>query len=245
MTDGTTDGTRGSTTNTSGQGGTSSTMMSATPSASSALSTNSSTASTTGGPVVSPIPFTDGWAPLDANILGIQGAFYVAADSSGGGNSLIQGDFAGTRACARGIAAQVLSGPDGAPDYARYWGTLMGFNLVQEAGSDVPLSYDAAFHGIVAFGFNIGGANPLPPAGVLRFSVRVYGDSSVYCTELRSSGVQVAYLTDMRRNCWEQDATEPSPDATRLEALHWQYATNAGSSYAFDLCIDELVAWVF
>jgi hypothetical protein len=208
------------------------------------ISTASNVTSTTGGRVVSPIPFAEGWAPLEANTLGIQGAFYVVADSFEAGNSLIEGDFAGTRACATGIAAQVLPGPDGAPLYATYWGALMGFNLSQEAGSDTPLPYDAASHGILGFGFNIAGSDPLPPGGILRFNVKVSGDSSIYCTELRMPGLQVAYLSEVRQNCWAFDPTAPTPDLTRLEALHWQYATNESYGYAFDLCINDLFAWV-
>lgn len=213
------------------------------PSTSSSVSTTSNVSST-GGPVFNPIPFADGWAPLEANTLGIQGAFYVAADSSDAGNSVIEGYFAGTRACASGIAAQVLPGPDGVPLYGTYWGALMGFNLTQEAGSDTPLSYDAAFHGILGFGFSIAGSDPLPPGGILRFNVKVSGDSSIYCTEIRTAGPQRVYLSEVRQSCWESDPTAPTPDLTRLEALHWQYATNDSYGYTFDLCIEDLFAWV-
>lgn len=234
-----THGAGGSTTtmgaNSTGQGGVSTSSVAGT----------SSTVSTTGGLVASPIPFTDGWALLEDNTLGIQGALYVAADSSDGGNSLIEGNFAGPQVCASGIAGQVLPGPDGIPLYATYWGALMGFNLVQEVDSDMPLPYDATLHGIVAFGFDVTGFNPLPPGGVLRFNVRVFGDSSIYCTEIWTPGPQMIHMSDVRQNCWEGNPSAPTPDLTRLEALHWQYATNDRFGYGFDLCIENLVAWVF
>jgi len=66
------------------------------------------------------------------------------------------------------------------------------------------------------------------------------GDYNSYCSNVPVTGINTFYLTEMWQSCWENDATAPTPDPERLEALHWQYVTNADASYDFSLCISRL-----
>ena len=199
-------------------------------------------------PLGVPIPFTDGWAPLADNEVGVQGAFWTAsdADDGAGTSSIAPQSFAdgGTKICALGSAGQVLPGADGMPDYVAHWGTLIGFNLSQEEGTDYALPYDATAHDVVGFSFVIGGSNPLPPGGELRFNLKVKGDDNNYCRKIPTTGMITFRITDLWQSCWQNDATLPTPDATQLESLHWQYVTNTTASYEFDICITDLRAIV-
>ena len=206
---------------------------------------------TTGGTPAegTPIPFTDGWAPIDQNTFGIQGSFYTFNDNEdtdgdgiGGTSVIMPPDFAGTgtQVCATGTAGQVLPGADGAAAYDDYWGTAIGFNLSQEEGVDAALPYDAMSKGVAGFSFTIAGDNPIPATGELRFNIKVAGDDNNYCAEITASGNSTFMLTELYQKCWEMDTLLPTPNPIQLEALHWQYVTNTMASYDFSLCVTEL-----
>ena len=216
-------------------------------SATSAGGSNSGTStpsvtSTTAGVESHLIPFEDGWAPMERNTLGIQGAFYTFSDMYDGGTSFISQTFQGNEACAQGFVGRVELGPDGLPAYAIYWGAALGFNLYQEVGFDAAMPYDAAAHGVSGFAFVVKGPNPLPAGGELRFTVKVAGDPHAYCAKIPSVGDNAFHLRELHQDCWNFDVTAPTPDPTQLEALHWQYVTNLAQGYRFDLCIAELSA---
>lgn len=208
----------------------------------------SSTSGGSGGGVDNPVPFENGWAPLDQNSAGIQGAFYVFNDNDDGGGSAItpttgsDGSFsmAGTTVCASGTAGQVMNDSAGSPDYSSYWGAAIGLNLSQEVGMDAALPYNASTQGVTGFEFIVGGDNPIPAGGELRFNIKVNGDDNNYCRKINQPGLNTFKLTDMWQSCWENDASAPTPDPSKLEALHWQYVTNTSASYDFHLCIEAL-----
>jgi len=211
------------------------------------------TTTTTGGGDLmgEPIPFADGWAALDQNTVGIQGAFYTFKDDEDSdgdgvvGTSTISPDSfegTGTQVCATGNAGMVMNGTDGMPAYDDYWGTAIGFNLSQDVGVDTALPYDAAAKGVTGFSFMLAGDNPIPAGGELRFNIKVAGDTNNYCRKVSAAGPVTLKLTDMWQSCWENVATAPTPDPTKLEAIHWQYVTNTTASYDFSLCVTELRA---
>lgn len=211
-------------------------------------SSNSSLTSTTGGGGEgTPIPFENGWVP--AQEFGIQGSFYTFKDdmdtNNNGivGTSMIMPDSfadAGTQVCASGSAGQVMNDAAGQPAYSDYWGTAVGLNLSQEEGNDMAYPYDAASNGVVGFSFTLAGDNPVPAEGELRFNIKVAGDDHNYCQPIIAAGNSTFMLKDMWQDCWNKDATAPTPDTTKLEALHWQYVTNVNATYSFDICITEL-----
>lgn len=202
------------------------------------VTTSAVSTSTTGAISNVDIPFRDGWAPLEQNQYGIQGAFWVAADLGG---SVAAGSF-DDASCIRGAVARVTVGPNGNLDFGYYWGAMLGFNLSQGSDSGPARSYDATAHGVIGFGFVVGGNNPVPPGGELRINVKVYGDDSIYCNRVIGNGPTAYTFASIHQNCWEGDSTAPTPDPSRIESLQWQYATNLDRSYDFDLCIEQL--WV-
>ena len=101
----------------------------------------------------------------------------------------------------------------------------------------------AGSNGVAGFSFTLGGTNPLPAdGGKLRFNIKVFGEeTNSYCVEVLASGNNTFMISDLHQSCWEATASSnPTPDATKLEALQWQYVTNVDATYAFDLCITEL-----
>jgi len=202
---------------------------------------------TTGGGALpgTPIPFMDGWAAFDQNTVGIQGAFYTFGDFTDmppGTSTIMPADFAmaGAEICASGSAGQVMDGADGLPAYSQYWGAAVGFNLSQEVGVDTPLPYDATANNVVGFAFTIGGTNPTPLEGELRFNVKVNGDTNNYCATIPAAGNNEFMLTELYQSCWDRDTSAPTPDPSKLEALHWQYVTKEELTYTFDICITAL-----
>jgi hypothetical protein len=206
--------------------------------------TSPTTSTSTGGGVAegTVIPFADGWVPLQD--FGIQGAFYTFGDFTDGDSNGVVGtstitpeSFAGTGAkvCASGMAGVVVD-----KQYSDYWGAAVGLNLSQEENVDTALPYNATMHGVTGFSFTIEGTEVLPADGELRFNVKVAGDTNNYCAEITSSGNVSFRFSELQKSCWEPEAV--FPDATNLEALHWQYVTNDSTGYAFDICITELRA---
>lgn len=205
--------------------------------------------STTGAAVMGqPIPFSMGWADLANNTYGIQGAFYTFGDTADGGGSTIAPDSGAVdfsmyaeNVCAAGTAGMVMNGADGMPAFSTYWGAAIGFNLSQEKGVDTALPYNASTNGVVGFAFNVGGTSAIPTGGELRFNVKVNGDTNNYCAKITTPGANSFMLTDLHQSCWDAaSATLPTPDPSKLEALHWQYVTNTMASYTFNLCISDL-----
>lgn len=213
----------------------------------SSSSNSSGLTSTTGGGEGTPIPFENGWVPIQE--FGIQGSFYTFKDDMDTNNNGIVGtsmimpdSFAdgGMQICASGSAGQVMNDDAGQPAYSDYWGTAVGLNLSQEAGNDTAFPYDAAANGVVGFSFTLAGGDPVPAGGELRFNIKVAGDDHNYCQKIKAAGDSTFMINQMWQDCWNMDATAPTPDPTKLEALHWQYVTNVNATYSFDLCITEL-----
>ncbi|HEY6722882.1 MAG TPA: hypothetical protein VI197_02590 [Polyangiaceae bacterium] len=216
--------------------------------------TSSAAASTTGGGGMltgTPIPFSNGWVPFAENPFLIQGAFYTFKDNPEDadgdtiiGTSLITPEsFAdsGAQICATGTAGKVDGkNTDGSDAYDDFWGAAIGLNLKQEEGMDAALAFDAAAAGLTGFSFMIEGASPIPAGGELRFNIKVAGDSNNYCKKITAAGANTFKLSEMYQSCWMNDTTLPTPDATKLEAIHWQYVTNTSASYDFDICITAL-----
>lgn len=215
--------------------------------------TGSSTSGGMSNYMTVPIPFENGWAPL--NDVGIQGAFFTYDDNPDGGTSVITPYGGGTdfsmagmnQVCVTGTGAKVELGSDGMPAYGVYWGAGIGFNLSQESGGD-PLSYNATAQTpkVIGFAFDIGGTNPLPSVGSaeLRFDVQVAGDTTSYCWPITATGTNEFLFTDIHKECWNKSTTEPTPDPANLQAIRWQYATTDAGSYEFDLCVSNIRAIV-
>lgn len=194
----------------------------------------------------------DGWAALTENTFGIQGSFYTFKDDMDSDNDTVIGmstimpsDFAGsgTQVCASGNASVVGFETDGTTlAYGDYWGAAIGFNLSQVEGEDAALPYSATANGVIGFSFTIGGTNPIPADGEVRFNIKVAGDDHNYCQPILASGNSTFLLSEMVQDCWLSTPGRPTADATNLEALHWQFVTNDSNSYMFDLCVTELRA---
>jgi len=214
-------------------------------------SSSGGTGTTGSGLMGEPIAFENGWAPASGNTVGIQGSFYTFRDNEDSDGDTIVGastidpasfDMAGTQVCATGEAGAVGLDTAGMPAYDDYWGAAIGFNLSQVEGEDAALSYNATMNGVTGFSFMIAGDNPLPEGGELRFNIKMAGDTNNYCRKIPAAGPVSFKITDMWQSCWENSATAPTPDPTKLEALHWQYVTKEGLTYPFAICITELRA---
>src|SRR5206468_7940286 len=83
--------------------------------------------------------------------------------------------------CASGVTAQVLPDATGNPAYSSIWGSIVGFDVANTAGTgadagadagNTRMAYDAPAHGITGFAFDID--NP-PPGGHLRVTFQPVG----------------------------------------------------------------------
>src|SRR5690606_24539721 len=102
------------------------------------------------------IPIHDGYVSADQNAFGIRGSFYAASD---GLTSWAEPVFAASLACMQGVAGQVLTGADGMPAYAEFWGALLGVNLREDPATGLVSAYDATAFGIKGFAFTVTGDN--------------------------------------------------------------------------------------
>jgi len=179
-------------------------------------------------------PF-NGWVDRCSNDFGIQGALYTFGDEADGGAFLIEPDSfasAGDEICVHGTSERVIDGQFGV-----YWGGAIGFNLHQEEGNDTPaLPYDARANGVTGFGFDI---SELPAGGQLRFNVLVAGEpDNNYCAPINTESNNEFRWDDLRLSCWAPE--DETPDATKIQAVHWQIVTRESVAYDFDFCLDNL-----
>ena len=202
-------------------------------------------ATSTGTGTTGPSPYTgiainpmNGWVSRMDNAASIQGAFYTFDDNEDGGTFEINPETYetyGPDICADGMAEQVMN-----MEFSTFWGGAIGFNLNQEEGSDTAMPYDATANGVTGFAFDIG---PLPIGGELRFNVLVAGEpDNNYCKRITAeTGMANEFRwSDLQLNCW---AAEPvNPDATKIEAVHWQIVTNQSAAYPYDFCVSNITA---
>jgi hypothetical protein len=139
------------------------------------------------------IPNADGFVFANTNGLGIQGAFFTAADT--GGSTIAPAAFTGTvvngDVCVSGTAAAIPPNPAEDPTvvgdeflYSQAWGTIVGLNLSQPndattgAPSMTPVAFKRAVAGmgtLAGFTFTLtpgpAGTVPptIPPAASIRF----------------------------------------------------------------------------
>jgi hypothetical protein len=139
------------------------------------------------------IPNADGFVFANTNAVGVQGAFFTAADP--GGSTIAPAAFTGTVAngdvCVSGTAALIPPNPDEDPavagdefEYGTTWGTIVGLNLSQpnDAATGAPSMIAQPFNRAVAgqgtlngFTFTLtpGPGAPatgaIPPAASIRF----------------------------------------------------------------------------
>lgn len=196
----------------------------------------------------SPVPFSDGWAALDQNTVGIQGAIFEYADDTTSQSLVANINMNGAQACISGTAAKVdltCTPPDGGDCYGQYWGAAIGLNLNQPIdpatgmGADPPLEYDATANGVTGLAFDLSGST-VPSS--MRFGIET--TDGEFCTTSATpvlSGTNSIKFADLRSACWGASGM-PAPGFSNLKKVQWQVVTNDRSEIPFDYCVSNLVA---
>lgn len=163
------------------------------------------------------VPDPNGFVFANTNALGIQGAFYTAADT--GGSTILPATFTGTitngDVCVNGTAAAIPPNPAEDPAvagdeflYSQTWGTILGLNLLQpnDAATGAPSMVAQPFNRAVAgqgtlagFTFTLTGTQ-IPPAASIRFKT----------TFPSAAGSTTASTQEF---CLALSAAQPAPNA--------------------------------
>jgi len=185
------------------------------------------------------------------NGAGIQGDFYTFGDftkTPPGTTTIAPATFAmatGAGICVSGSASQLLTDPGAAaPNYGRYYGGGVGFNLADPGGGAGPQPWTRGK--VVGFSYNITGTTI--PAGQLRFGVNFYEGSTIhgdppYCKNIVMGANTVMLSTDVTSACYTPGGPGLDP-AALLQSLQWQVVTVATAATPFNFCIENLTAIV-
>jgi hypothetical protein len=181
------------------------------------------------------------------NVFGVEGSFYFATDCESAAianlpctvldTGLLGGDgqygwtVNESRACARGVAPQVMGDPStGDPTYDQQWGALLGIEL-HDPDRDV---FDANAHGIVGFKVDIAGTAPSD------LRVNLLSPETVEAPHFVTPRVPSRDAL-IRIGQAAHDYSVPL-DFSRLGAVEFQVYTNASAAKPFDFCISNLRA---
>lgn len=195
---------------------------------------------------------TGGWVAGGTNEVGIQGSFFTLSDAKrtdglpAGSTTVMPADFlmatGPTSICLSGAASQVMVNATTAmPDYARYWGGGIGFNLADLGGTSGPQPW--ARGKVVGFSFNITGTT-VPPAGQFRFGANFYEGAALNqdaCVNI-TMGVNTIRFDQIVAQCYNTPPGAPIPATAQLQSLKWQIATVATAPTPFNFCVTDLKA---
>ena len=209
---------------------------------------------------------TGTWVDGTANLVGIQGAFFILEDSVKDGapvsDSLTHTDFtADTGAvedpvsefseetvmpCISGTAAVVTTADGMECDPAgsncawdSLWGGGIGLNLNESGGDDsVQSTWDATANGVTGFEFTLTGD---VAGATLRFKAVDAGkEGEDFCAEISVGPNTQVLLDDLKHMCWGADGTL-TLDKTNLSQVQWQVVTDPASDHAVtNLCIASI-----
>jgi hypothetical protein len=191
-----------------------------------------------------------GWVAGGTNEAGIQGSFFTLSDATGtppGSTTTMPADFTmatgPTSICLSGTASQVMNNTTTAmPDYARYWGGGIGFNLGDPGGTAGPGPWMRGK--VVGVSFTITGTG-IPPAGQFRFGANFYNGATVNqdaCVNI-TTGANTIRFDQVVDKCYTPGG--PAIPATApLQSLKWQVATVTTAPTPYNFCVTNLTAIV-
>ena len=176
----------------------------------------------------------NGYISGPSNIGNVHGYWYTFHDT--GTSTILPSSFAtaGANICVTGNAAQYTNG-------GLNWGSAVGFNANQAAGTNPPLSaWNATAAGIAGFRFTLTGSQ-VPSS--IQVNVTVAGSTASYCSKL--SGVtagtsQAVIFGSVTQNCFNSGGSHPIVDPTKIEAIQLQVSSVSGSVTAFDFCVSSV-----
>lgn len=215
------------------------------------------------------VPNQDGFMFGTSNALGIQGAFYTAADT--GGSTIAPTAFTGEvdpmtgEVCVSGSGAAVgLDPATMMPAYSTTWGAVVGFNLAQpnDPATGAPSMVAQPFNRAVpnagtlsGFSFTLtpGPSGSPPPVANLRFKTTfpsapgsTAASTQEFCTPMSSlvpaGNVYTVSINQQTLECWAPGGMPFS--ANELLSVQWQIVTNETAAVPFDFCISNLQAIV-
>jgi hypothetical protein len=193
-----------------------------------------------------------GWVAGGTNEAGIQGAFSTISDATAatpGATTIMPTNFmAATDAkiCVSGSASQVVNNPTTAmPDYARYWGGGVAFDL-GDPGQMMP-KVPWVRGRVVGFSFDITGTT-IPPLAQFRFGVAPYEGSTIKddgpSVGKIKMGTNTIMFSALHSQCYNATPGAALPDTAMLASLKWQVATVVTAATPFNFCIENLKAIV-
>ena len=154
--------------------------------------------------------------------------------------------------CMAGIAARVIDGADGQPDYANIYGAAMAFDLdhvPDDAALQGPAgrrAYDARANGVTGIAFDID-SEPPPRAGIRVeiMTVTAPGPAPFWGgAALDASPVHAGH------NAFRWEAVggplfvdaPPAFDATEILAVQFHVASDLIAAKSFSFCVNNVVA---
>jgi len=187
-----------------------------------------------GGGTSSFLSWQNGYISGPSNIGNVHGYWYTFHDT--GTSTILPSSFAtaGANICVTGNAAQYSNG-------GLNWGSAVGFNANQAAGTNPPLgAWNATAAGIAGFRFTLTGSQ-VPSS--IQVNVTVAGSTASYCSKL--SGVtagtsQAVIFGSVTQNCFNSGGSHPIVDPTKIEAIQLQVSSVSGSVTAFDFCVSSV-----
>jgi hypothetical protein len=252
-----------------GQGGTGPLAQGGTGGAPAAGGTGGAPAAGTG---LDLIPNADGFVFANTNAVGVQGAFFTAADP--GGSTIAPAAFTGAvvngDVCVSGTAALIPPNPDEDPavvgdefEYATTWGTIVGLNLSQpnDPATGAPSMLAQPFNRAVAgqgtlagFTFTLTGTQ-IPPAASIRFKTTfpsapgsTTASTQEFCLPLSAAqpapgAAGTTYTATI--NTQTAECWNPGGvtfSSAQLLSLQLQIVTSTTAAVPFNFCIADLKA---
>jgi hypothetical protein len=159
--------------------------------------------------------------------------------------------------CTSGVAAKVLNGANGMPDYSDMWGGGMGMDLNNPGGdAGVKMDWNGSAYAGMAFDISPG-AGASGAAGIASSSMRVnfpftgeHGTDSPYSQGALKSNSALPINGDHVRIMWtdvggpmylgSSGVTPPAFDPTKIQSIQWQVFTGTSSTTPYNFCISNL-----
>jgi hypothetical protein len=142
--------------------------------------------------------------------------------------------------CMLGVAARVIAGPDGTPDWSGIWGARIGLSLNDDSG------YDAPAHGVSGFAFRVDSEPPpnmavqvLLPTAPAREQAAMWGGSNADKSPVHA-GLNVIRWRDVGGPAHVDNA--PRFDPAQLIAIEFGVHASPGTTSHFNWCVRELTA---
>ncbi|MEO8177476.1 MAG: hypothetical protein ABI895_01460 [Deltaproteobacteria bacterium] len=197
---------------------------------------------------------TAGWVAGGTNEAGIQGSFFTLSDAvrtdgmPPGSTTVMPADFSmatgPTSICLSGTASQIMTNAATTmPDYSRYWGGGIGFNLADLGGTGGVKPWPRGR--VVGFSFTITGTG-IPPMGQFRFGVNYFDGATInpnYCVNI-TTGANTIRFNQIVDQCYNPTPGAPLAATAQIESLKWQVATVVTGPTPFNFCVTNLTAIV-